>query len=242
MIRNIFILFALAFSQLVNAQFMEIEDPDGFVNIREEPNAKSKIIGKAISKDLVYHLESDENHGNWVPIIYNQNNQEIYGYIHNSRLKKINQYIHIPLLNIENNVWDFKSEEDKNLKSTITLKVEFEDASTRNLKTDANGNITLNNEYVWGIYDSKMKSKKYKSIRINFGETEVSIPFKEFETLFSVAFNPEYDQEIPMKVYYDHKKDILYINALNGDASYAYDLLFIIEKGSFKKRIVQIPF
>lgn len=60
MIRNLLLVGLLSCVLPVKAQFMKVLDPDGFVNIREEPNVKSKIVGKVNSNAVVYHLEADE--------------------------------------------------------------------------------------------------------------------------------------------------------------------------------------
>jgi len=42
--------------------------------------------------------------------------------------------------------------------------------------------------------------------------------------------------------YYDHLNDTLYINSVNGDGAGGYAVLFKIEKGIYKARVVTMPF
>ncbi len=82
--KKIFLLAAALCVQLSFAQFAKVIDKDGYVNIRENADANSLVVGKINSDDIVYIFESDPAHKNWA----NVSN----GYVHNSRLKYIESY------------------------------------------------------------------------------------------------------------------------------------------------------
>lgn len=86
--KKIFLLTAVLSLQLSFAQFAKVVDKDGYVNVRENADAKSKITGKINSDEIVYIFESDPTHKNWA----NVSN----GYIYNSRLKYIESYQKVP--------------------------------------------------------------------------------------------------------------------------------------------------
>jgi hypothetical protein len=86
--KKIFLFTAALSVQLSFAQFAKITDKDGYVNVRENADAKSKIVGKINTDEIVYIFESDPVHKNWA----NVSN----GYIYNSRLKYIESYQKIP--------------------------------------------------------------------------------------------------------------------------------------------------
>jgi uncharacterized protein YgiM (DUF1202 family) len=85
------ILFLPAFGQ-----FGIIIDNDGFVNVRNSPNIDNNVIDTLKNNQIVYCLE---NEGEWISIDYHLNEKNVKtGYIHNSRIKKINNFYKIPLV------------------------------------------------------------------------------------------------------------------------------------------------
>ncbi|MDR2285372.1 MAG: SH3 domain-containing protein [Sphingobacterium sp.] len=246
MMRELFFICLLSWMFPVQAQFMKVVDPDGFVNVREEPNVKSKVVGKVNSNAVVYHLEADEISGNWVSVTFGQNDKELDGYIHTSRLKSLDQLSPVPLVNSTKNYWIFKSTKDKGDLADISVRVDFEkpnwDVLKNGLRMDENGDITLNGVKVWGLFDPAVKASRYKSIDIEIDGQKINVPTKELETLFSVGEDLSQHSRLPMVITYDKEQDTLYIRSLNGDTSYAYDLLFVFVKGKFKEKMVYIPF
>lgn len=63
----------------------------------------------------------------------------------------------------------------------------------------------------------------------------MQIPEKEIENLFNInsAF---------AACYYDNLNDTLYITSVNGDGAGGYAVLFKIEKGNYKARVVTMTF
>jgi uncharacterized protein YgiM (DUF1202 family) len=86
--------------QLSFAQFAKIVDKDGYVNLRENPDIKSKIIGKINSDEIVYASEPDATNKNWMNVYYND---KTAGYIYSSKVKLLDSYETIlPITNDEN--------------------------------------------------------------------------------------------------------------------------------------------
>lgn len=244
--RLLLLIFLSALTQFAHAQFMKVVDPDGFVNVREEPNAQSKITGKVNTQDIVYHLEADESRGNWISVMGSLDNEALQGYIHSSRLKPLNQLRTIPFVGSAGNVWHFKGGREDGFSKAMDVRIEFEMSNPEKLKSelkvDENGNFLLGEEHVWGLYDPSVKVRKYKSIGVEVDAVRRDVPAVELGNLFAVGYHTQGDSYPPMEVTYDADSDRLYLRSLNGDASYAYDLLFIFEKGKFKKKMVFIPF
>ncbi|MFD2554718.1 SH3 domain-containing protein [Sphingobacterium tabacisoli] len=246
MIRILLLVGLLSGVLSAEAQFMKVLDPDGFVNIREEPNVKSKIVGKVNSHAVVYHLEADGMSGNWVSVTFRVNDKELDGYIHASRLKVLSQLASVPLVASDQTHWLFKSPKGKGTTADVSVRVEFDNANPNalkgKLKMDENGDIALNGVPVWGLYDPNVKASRYKSIEVEIGGRKTGVPAKELETLFSVGEDLQHGSRFPMLITYDKERDALYIGASNGDTSYAYDVLFVFVAGKFKERLVYIPF
>ncbi|WP_454976716.1 SH3 domain-containing protein [Capnocytophaga bilenii] len=81
------IFYLFVFSNLLsqNVRIAEIQDNDGYTNIREKADIKSKIIGKVLKKELFFYEEY--NNSNWVKI---KTLNGVYGFIHKSRIKNKN--------------------------------------------------------------------------------------------------------------------------------------------------------
>ena len=80
------IFYLFVFSNLLsqNVRIAEIQDNDGYTNIREEADIKSKIIGKVLKKELFFY---EEYNTNWVKI---KTLKGVYGFIQKSRIKNKN--------------------------------------------------------------------------------------------------------------------------------------------------------
>lgn len=63
-----------------------INDKDGYVNIREKPTTKSKIVGKFIKGGILYYIP--DNRYNWWQVSHEKNLKSMIGYVHKSRIKK----------------------------------------------------------------------------------------------------------------------------------------------------------
>ncbi|MDO4881357.1 MAG: SH3 domain-containing protein [Capnocytophaga sp.] len=77
----------------------QINDPDGYTNIRKAPNSKAEIIGKLLKNEYFFYKESPNN---WYKV---STQKHLQGFVHKSRIQRAN---------------------DKEL---IALKIDFEDNS-----------------------------------------------------------------------------------------------------------------
>ncbi|MBP2616520.1 SH3 domain-containing protein [Chryseobacterium jejuense] len=220
--KKIFLLTAVLSVQLSFAQFAKVVDKDGYVNLRENADAESKIIGKVNSDEIVYVFESDPTHKSWA----NVSN----GYIHNSRLKYIKSYQAIPSTVRDANKAIFKS---GNIKINIVSgKFNFKE-NEKDFSSTLHGDY-YKEQQVWGI-DGTIPKTHYLSITAQIGDKTIQIPEKEIENLFEV-------NNKSTTCYYDRINDTLYISMLNSDGAGTYVALFTIEKGEYKGRTLEIPF
>ncbi|RXM51605.1 MULTISPECIES: SH3 domain-containing protein [unclassified Chryseobacterium] len=230
--KKIFLLTAFLSVQLSFAQFAKIVDKDGYVNLRESANAKSKIIGKIKSDEIVYGFGADETNKNWMNIYYDD---KTTGYISTSKLKLIESYEAIlPATKDENKVV-FKS---GNIKiDVISEKFNYKENKKFFSSSNYNGQKIedrYKNQQIWGT-DGTVPQTHYKSITVQIGDKKVQIPNKEIENLFNVSNQFT-------ACYFDRKNDTIYLTMLNSDGAGAYVALFKIVKGVYKERILKIPF
>lgn len=218
--KKIFLLTAALSVQLSFAQFAKIVDKDGYVNVRENADANSKIVGKINSDEIVYIFEADNK--NWANISN--------GYVHNSRLKYIQTYQAVPPTVRDASKAIFKS---GNIKVNIVSgKFNFKE-NEQDFTSTLSGDF-YKEQQVWGL-DGTIPKTHYLSITAQVGDKTIQIPAKEIENLFQV-------NNKSTKCYYDRINDILYITMLNSDGAGAYVALFTIEKGEYKGRTLEIPF
>lgn len=220
--KKIFLLTAALSVQLSFAQFAKITDKDGYVNVRENADAKSKIVGKINTDEIVYIFESDPVHKNWA----NVSN----GYIYSSRLKYIQSYQKIPPTVRDANKATFAS---GNIKVNIVSgKFNFKE-NEKDFTSTLQGDF-YKGQQVWGI-DGTIPKTHYLSITAQIGDKTIQIPAEEIENLFQI-------DNKSTTCYYDRENDTLYISMNNSEGAGSYVGLFIIEKGQYKKRVLEIPF
>lgn len=91
-------LFLIANISLAQQRYIgQINDPDGYTNIRKAPNSKAEIIGKLLKNEYFFYTE---NPSSWYEV---STQRKVQGFVHKSRIQKVN---------------------DKEL---IALKIDFED-------------------------------------------------------------------------------------------------------------------
>ncbi|MGE8552303.1 MAG: hypothetical protein ACN6OB_00015 [Chryseobacterium jejuense] len=220
--KKIFLLTAALSVQLSFAQFAKVVDKDGYVNIRENADANSLVVGKVNSDEIVYVFESDSTNKAWA----NLSN----GYVHNSRLKYIKSYQAVPSTVRDANKAIFKS---GNIKVNIVSgKFNFKE-NEKDFTSTLYGDF-YKEQQVWGI-DGTVPKTHYLSITAQIGDKTIQIPEKEIENLFEI-------NNKSTSCYYDRINDILYISMLNSDGAGTYVALFTIEKGEYKGRTLEIPF
>lgn len=220
--KKIFLLTAALSVQLSFAQFAKITDKDGYVNVRENADAKSKIVGKINSDEIVYIFESDPVHKNWA----NVSN----GYIYHSKLKYIKSYQTIPPTVRDANKATFASGSIK--VNIVSGKFNFKE-NEKDFTSTLQGDF-YKGQQVWGI-DGTIPKTHYISITAQIGNKTIQIPAEEIENLFQI-------DNKSTTCYYDRENDTLYISMNNSEGAGSYVGLFIIEKGQYKKRVLEIPF
>ena len=229
--KHLFILLLLlttnAFAQGPFGDYAVVKDKDGYVNIRAKENVKSKIVGTLKNNTLVYEfLDEEFNPSNWVHIDS--------GYVHQSRLKKINEFP---------SIGEGKEKETEN---SITIAEKGISVTlTRQPFDKTKHKITKKKHKYYDelIIDGKraqgadfIPENHYKSIVVNINGKNVSIPKSAYDDLYEVWVHP-YNN----KVYYDKEEDTIYIIAHNGSGADAYEVCWQIVKGEYKTRIIGEP-
>lgn len=228
-------LLLLTISHFTYAQFAKIIDKDGSVNVRKQATVTSEIVSKINTEEIVYAFP-DEKLRDWVIVDYtNRQNEHITGYVHHSRIKFIESYVQIPNISFNDSTVKFISKD-----VTVQIRSEKFDyqKNKRCFSSTKYEDYTVEDKYkgqqVWGT-DGTIPISHYTSIKATIKGLSIQIPEKEIENLFNI--NNEF-----ATCYYDNLNDTLYITAVNGDGAGGYAVLFKIEKGSYKARVIAMPF
>jgi len=78
-------LFLVANISLAQQRYIgQINDPDGYTNIRKSPNSKAEIIGKLLKNEYFFYTE---NSSDWYEV---STQRKVQGFVHKSRIQKVN--------------------------------------------------------------------------------------------------------------------------------------------------------
>ena len=233
--KHLLILFLLlstnAFAQGPFGDYAVVKDKDGYVNIRAKENVKSKIVGTLKNNTLVYEfLDEEFNPSNWVHIDS--------GYVHKSRLKKINEFP---------SIGEGKEKETENSITIAEKGISITISTQKFDKTKHKITEKKHKEYSEYIIDGKraqgldgglfLPEDHYKSITVTINGKNVPIPKSAYDDLYEVAMYTDNNA-----VYYDKEEDTIYIIAHNGSGAFSYEVCWQIVKGEYKTRIVGEPF
>ena len=232
--KHLLILFLLlttnAFAQGPFGDYAVVKDKDGYVNIRAKESVKSQIVGTLPNNTLIYTFFDDDepNPSNWV---YEKN-----GYIHKSRLKKINEF---PSIGKEKETENSITITDKAISVTLTQQ-KFDKTKhkiTKKRHKEYN-ELIIDGKKIYGLdNDEFLPEDHYKSITVTINGKNVPIPKSAYDDLYEVAMYTDNNA-----VYYDKDEDTIYIIAHNGSGAFSYEVCWQIVRGEYKTRIVGEPF
>lgn len=215
-----------------SAQFAKIVDRDGYVNIRESASAKSKVIGKIKSDEIVYISDKGNDSEGWSYINYEKQKGVVFskylsGYVHNSRLQKISSFLNIPSLDSSDKATHFICcGVEVEIK---TQRLDYEKHKGSFKKQD--GYYTYKGKYALGVWGRFPSLNTYQSISGSIGKDQFEIPIQDLENLFSI------NNELA-ECYYDKESNTLYILLNNADGSEFYIAILVIADGKYKGIVV----
>jgi len=211
------------------AQFAVIYDKDSICNIRSSAGKGDNIIDKLKNGHLVYCYPEKTS---WVSIDYTKKNEEISGRVYKDRLIYISGYSKIPVLKKEDSRISLK-------KDSITVVVTQQpfDKSKHTFtpyKEAADQVELIDNKKYWGK-DGGIPTTEYRSIEVNIGKRKILLPATAFENLYEPSLGNT-------QVNYDSRNDIIYIRSMNGDGAGGYEVVWKIEHGIYREKLVVASF
>ena len=221
------LLLLLIFSNSFG-QFAIVNDKVSYLNVREEGLQTSKVIDKLENGHLVYFFEPK---GNWVNIDYTKKGKELNGYIYKDRFKLVSDF---PAFIISKKATSSIKLKKDNIEVIITQS-KFDKKLHRFKYAKGSNQIEfIDNKKYWGK-DGGMPTTQYEEIIIKVGSKTMSLPKKALEGLYEPGI---YSAEVN----YDIVNDTFYIQTMNSDGAGSYFVIWKVEKGVYKDRLVAYGF
>lgn len=224
------LLINLSISYGQEFEFAIIKDIDGFVNVRNTKNLnENNIVDKLENGFVVTHFGAE---GNWILIDYEKNGKFQNGYVYKDRVLNISKFTKLTKKQIIENEVILAN---RKVEIKITEK-EFEKTkhSFKYYKENPNQLYLIDEKEIFGT-DGNIPKKEYNSIVIKIDTLKIELPNEAIENLYEP--NLEFTN-----ANFDEKTETFYIQSLNGDGAGGYAIIWIIEKGKYKKRITTTPF
>jgi len=208
--------------------FAVVSDVDGYSYIRDTPSKLGIIQHKLDNGTIVFCMESK---GDWVEIDYYYNDPDmknfLHGFIHKSRLLSVESYPAVNGLLQHNNSVVIG---DKKINITVTQKAFNKSEHQLNFNNEHNYLEIIDGRQFWGT-DGGIPTRQYETIEINLNGRNLVIPKQELQQLYEPNLNYT-------SATYDKENDVLYLQAFNSDGAGGYYVLWRIEKGVYKDRLI----
>lgn len=227
--RKLLTISFLLFFKFSFGQFAIVSDNDGYINVREDGTTNCKIVEKLNNGHLIYCFE---NKGNWTNIDYTKNNKDQNGYVYKDRYKLVSNF---PVLTIS-----IKTDNTITLKKdTLQVimsqsKFEKKKHTFKYVKEYPTQIELIDNKQYWGM-DGGMPSTQFEKIIIKVGQKTITLP----KSALSGLYEPNiYTAEVN----YDKQNDTIYIQTMNSDGAGSYLVIWKVEKGVYKERLIAYGF
>lgn len=219
----------LLLTSICLGQFAIVNDKDSLLNIREDGTTNSKIIDRLQNGHLIYCFE---NKGNWTNIDYTKNNKELNGYVYKDRYKFISTF---PALKISKKTETSITLKKDSLQVTITQSNFDKKKHKFKYVKDYPTQIELiDNRKFWGT-DGGMPRTQFGTLIIKIGQKIITLPESALKGLYEPSI-------FSAEVNYDILNDTFYIQTMNSDGAGSYLVIWKVEKGIYKDRLVAYGF
>lgn len=217
-------------------EFCVVQDSDGYTNVREKGDIKSKVIARVDHGQLVW--VSSGGMMKWVDVLFmDKEGKERTGFIHSSRLKALTDF--------ESFTGDVSEAEQTETftKGDIRVEIQLEPFQIENreltYKEFDEGQrylIEIDGKDYWGT-DGAEPREQYKKITVQEGDRKMTLPDEALQNLFNPGLYPG-----NTKVTLNPKDDAIYITSFSSDGAGGYVVAFVIEGGKYKSRAALSPF
>ena len=210
-------------------QFAIVNDKDSLLNVRENGQQNSKVVDKLPNGHLIYCFE---NEGNWTNIDYTKKGKELNGYVYNDRYKLVSSF---PALTVSKKTQTSITLKRDTVEITITQsKFDKKKHKIKYIKEYPQQIALIDNKKYWGM-DGGMPTTQFEKIVIKVGQKIITLPKHALEGLYEPSI---YSAEVN----YDKTNETFYIQTMNSDGAGSYEVIWKVEKGVYKDRLVAYGF
>ena len=236
--KKIILLPILFISLATHAEFSEIQDPDGYSNLREQPNTQSRILTKIPNGTHVYTPEMEGKlhleHG-WQMTYDLRGKKRLDGWVHTSRLIPLSRYESIPVTATTDGFTCQKNGMGVRIKSE-----RFNYEKEKHLFThDQYGLSHYRGKEMFGT-DGTIPFSHYREIAF-FRNGKIQIaPRAQYDHLFDPYFEKAGDNTQLSHCYYRAKDDTLFLTTVIGDGAAYTEVLFVFRQGILKNVLASL--
>jgi hypothetical protein len=240
-------ILTLFLSISLKSQYCYVDDKDGFVNVREEPNANSKIVCRLNNRQIVFIPEYTENDSlkNWVLVEFYLTKEEVktvkskpddwmpdvmkgnsffHGYIYKDRLLNIEEQKSLQRKESDNVLLLFND----------SIKIKFTAGDFKKEKHK----IQYQEEYLVTKIDGhdlvgtdeSMPRHEIKSFVVEIKNKKLDLPYKVYYDLYEPNFENTYA--------FADKNGYAYIVMYNSDAAGTYCVIFVFKDNKYLTRYI----
>jgi hypothetical protein len=227
--KKIFTLCLAFTANFCFGQFGIIYDKDAVCNVRSSPQKGDNIIDRLKNGHLLYCFETNNN---WTNIDYSKNQKRLNGQVYKDRIILVSAYQSIPVLTKGKLNIVLKKD---SIKIIVTeQKFEKKQHKLSFFKEYKDQLEFIDNKNYWGT-DGGIPKTEYQAIEVFIGTRKINLPKKALENLYEISL-------LNTQVNYDKANDILYIQSMNSDGAGSYEVIWKVEKGIYKDRLIAYGF
>ena len=256
-------LFLVANISLAQQRYIgQINDPDGYTNIRKSPNSKAEIIGKLLKNEYFFYTE---NPSGWYEV---STQHKVQGFVHKSRIQKVNDKELIALkIDFEDNTLEAENERLRDtivklnsLKGTTSFFIIGYNYPKMPHKVTEDNELSVSNKDIKLEFVTKKVNKSDYKFKINKNGQTIA---GKGETVWGYFYSEDYPKKeisyiritfvgkepylLPKTKYlfnptlssvrvYDRGNGQYMIDFMGGDGAEGYNALFVFdEKGLIKR-------
>lgn len=212
----------------LTAEFAIVSDKDGYLNVRSGPGTNTKIIDTLHNGHIIFYAETD---GNWTSIFYKKiNGEEVNGFVYKDRYKKITDFQEISMsaASASSSIVLLKRD---SIQITVSKQPFEKSKHTFQYYKDMPSVIEkIDHKQYWGT-DGGIPRFEMKAVEIRIGNSNYTLPATALEGLYE----PNIDYTA---AHFDKSTNTIYIQSLNSDGAGAYYVIWKVENGVYKERLV----
>lgn len=218
--RIITVVFLFLMQTYIYAQLAIIDDPDGYTNVRFEPNGQSEVIHKInLSEVFWYDRDNNDEFQDWIRVYVPKNKfslgcgkfYDIVGYMHKSRLKPLEE------LSVYNN-------------DDLVFEYIIADFDSKNRIIDYGGEklvTAIDGRTVWGT-DGNLPKTYITGIHAVVEGKEINI--------HEAIYGDLYQCNNKFSVY--KNGDTYFLHQSNSDGAGYYEVVWVLTNEGLKQRLV----